>query len=101
MVAVIVFSLIFVSPASRTAFSVVGGLQAHECPGGPVVVVIPPSDVVVVTGSRYEGRFGKWREITWDDSRSGHEATRAGMGHRGRSPRRARPVRPGRRAAAH
>ena len=72
--ALVAFSLVSLGP-SRKAFSVVGRLQAHECPGGPVVTVIPPSDVVVATGLGYEGRFGRWRAVTWDDSDGPEPAT--------------------------
>ena len=51
----------------RTAFALRGGLEAHECPGGPLIALIPPSDVVVLTGSSYEGHLGRWRAVTWDE----------------------------------
>ena len=76
-VALVAFALVFVGSPSRSAFTVAGGgLQAHDCPGGPVVDTIPPTDVVVVTGWRYQGRFGHWSAVTWDDSRSATPITR-------------------------
>ncbi len=80
VVALVAFALVFVSQPSRTAFSVVGGMDAHDCPGSPAVAVIPPSDVVVVTGWKYQGRFGRWRAVTWDDGRAGVPSTRLGVG---------------------
>ena len=74
--AIVVCALVFVAPASRQAFRVVGGLEAHDCPGGPAAAEIPVTDVVVLTGWRYEGRFGHWRAVTWDDSRSSPPRTR-------------------------
>src|SRR5262249_19674891 len=74
--AVAVFALVFVAPAAHRAFSVVGGLEAHDCPGGPTVATSPATDVVVLAGSRYDGRFGHWSAVTWDDSRGGARQTR-------------------------
>lgn len=74
--AVAVFALVFVAPASHRAFSVLGGLEAHDCPGGPEVATIPSTDVVVLAGLRYDGRFGHWSAVTWDDSRSVSPQTR-------------------------
>jgi hypothetical protein len=76
VVAITAFSLVFVAPASQTAFLVGGGLPAHECPGGAVVATIPPTDVVVVTGWRYQGRLGNWSAVTWDDSAGPAPVTR-------------------------
>ncbi len=74
--ALVVCALVFVAPASQRAFRVVGGLEAHDCPGGPAVAEIPVTDVIVLTGWRYEGRFGHWRAVTWDDSRTSSPRTR-------------------------
>lgn len=72
-----VLGMDFAQNQSRTGFGVVAALQAHECPGGPVTGEIPAKDVVLLRGS-YDGRLGRWREVTWDATDHDPVQTREG-----------------------
>jgi hypothetical protein len=63
-----VFAVVASRAPTRTALALTGGIEADECPGGPLVANIPPGDVVVLAGSTYEGHLGHWRAVTWDNT---------------------------------
>ena len=48
-----VFAVVASRAPTRTTLALTGGIEAHECPGGPLVANIPPGDVVVLAGSSY------------------------------------------------